>query len=36
MPAGLPLDALEMALWILARAGEEVRGLVHHSDAGSH
>jgi hypothetical protein len=36
MPTGLPLDALEMALWILVRGGEEVRGLVHHSDAGSH
>jgi putative transposase len=35
MPTELPLDALEMALWIRARAGEEVVGLVHHSDAGS-
>jgi putative transposase len=35
MPTGLPLDALEMALWTRARAGQEVRGLVHHSDAGS-
>ena len=31
----LPLDALEMALWTRARAGEQVTGLVHHSDAGS-
>lgn len=35
MPTGLPLDALEMALWTRARAGEAVEGLVHHSDAGS-
>jgi putative transposase len=30
--AELALDALEMALW--ARAGEGLRGLVHHSDRG--
>ncbi len=35
MPTELPLDALEMALWIRARAGASVHGLVHHSDAGS-
>jgi putative transposase len=35
MPTGLPLDALEMALWTRARANEVVDGLVHHSDAGS-
>ena len=35
MPTALPLDALEMALWIRARDGESVDGLVHHSDAGS-
>ena len=35
MPTELPLDALEMALWARARAGEPVDGLVHHSDAGS-
>jgi putative transposase len=35
MPTELPLDALEMALWTRARAGEDVDGLVHHSDAGS-
>ncbi len=35
MPTELPLDALEMALWIRARAGESVDGLIHHSDAGS-
>ena len=35
MPTELPLDALEMALWTRARAGEVVDGLVHHSDAGS-
>ncbi len=35
MPTELPLDALEMALWTRARAGEAVDGVVHHSDAGS-
>jgi putative transposase len=35
MPTELPLDALEMALWARARAGEPVDGLVHHSDAGA-
>lgn len=35
MPTALPLDALEMALWTRARAGEGVEGLVHHSDAGT-
>lgn len=35
MPTELPLDALEMALWVRERAGEAVDGLVHHSDAGS-
>lgn len=35
MPTELPLDALEMALWTRERAGEDVDGLVHHSDAGS-
>ncbi len=35
MPTELPLDALEMALWTRARAGESVSGVVHHSDAGS-
>jgi putative transposase len=35
MPTELPLDALEMALWVRARAGEAVKGLVHHSDAGT-
>lgn len=35
MPTALPLDALEMALWTRARAGHDVRGVVHHSDAGS-
>ena len=32
MPTALPLDALEMALWIRARDGESVDGLIHHSD----
>jgi putative transposase len=34
MPTELPLDALEMALWTRARAGQSVRGVRHHSDAG--
>lgn len=35
MPTELPLDALEMALWVRQRAGQDVTGVVHHSDAGS-
>jgi putative transposase len=35
MPTELPLDALEMALWIRARTGQDPTGVVHHSDAGS-
>ena len=35
MPTELPLDALEMALWTRQQADELVKGLVHHSDAGS-
>ncbi|GLZ55966.1 hypothetical protein Acsp07_55830 [Actinomycetospora sp. NBRC 106378] len=39
MPTELPLDALEMALWIRERAGQatdgRLDGLIHHSDAGS-
>jgi putative transposase len=39
MRTDLPLDALEMALWIRERAGDTVDGrldgLIHHSDAGS-
>ncbi len=35
MPTSLPLDALEMALWTRARAGQDVAGVVHHSDAGA-
>jgi len=35
MPTELPLDALEMALWVRGRAGHSVDGVVHHSDAGS-
>jgi putative transposase len=31
----LPLAALEMALWTRDRAGQDLTGLVHHSDAGS-
>ena len=32
MPTELPLDALEMALWVRGRAGHDVTGVVHHSD----
>jgi putative transposase len=35
METGLPLDALEMALWTRTQAEELVAGLIHHSDAGS-
>ena len=35
MPTELPLDALEMALWTRERAGEDVTGVIQHSDAGS-
>ncbi len=35
MPTELPLDALEMALWVRGRAGNSVDGVIHHSDAGS-
>lgn len=34
MPTELPLDALEMALWVRGRAGRDVAGVTHHSDAG--
>jgi putative transposase len=32
MPTELPLDALEMALWTRALAGQSVDGVVRHSD----
>src|SRR5439155_11344936 len=35
MPTELPLDALEMAIWVRDRAGQPIRGVIHHSDAGS-
>ena len=35
MPTELPLDALEMALWVRDQAGADVTGVIHHSDAGS-
>jgi len=35
MRTDLPLDALDMALWHRTRAGHDLAGLVHHSDAGS-
>ncbi|MGP6170577.1 integrase core domain-containing protein [Microbacterium sp. A204] len=31
----LPLDALEMSLWVRDRAGEDVTGVIQHSDAGT-
>jgi len=34
MPTELPLDALEMALWTREQAGEDVTGVIQHSDAG--
>jgi putative transposase len=33
MPTELPLDALEMALWVRERAGQALNGLIHHSDS---
>ena len=30
-----PLEALEMAIWARDRDGEDVTGLIQHSDAGS-
>lgn len=30
----LALDALEMGVWARKRAGQDVTGLVHHSDRG--
>jgi len=35
MPTALPLDALEMELWTRDRAGQDVTGVIQHSDAGS-
>jgi putative transposase len=35
MPTELPLDALEMALWVRNQDNQIVTGLKHHSDAGS-
>lgn len=35
MSTELPLDALDMALWHRGRAGHDVTGVIHHSDAGS-
>ena len=34
MRTDLALDALDMGLWARARAGQDVGGLVHHSDRG--
>ena len=35
MTTDLVLDALEMGIWQRRRAGHDLQGLVHHSDAGS-
>jgi len=35
MKTELPLDALEMALWVRDRQGSSVNGLIQHSDKGS-
>ena len=35
MPAELPLDALEMAVWTRGHADHDITGVIHHSDAGS-
>ncbi len=35
MPTELPLDALEMALFTRTSGGQDVAGVIHHSDAGS-
>jgi putative transposase len=35
MTTDLVLDALEMGIWQRHRAGHDLEGLVHHSDAGS-
>jgi putative transposase len=35
MPTELPLDALKMALWTRQPAGQDITGVVHHSDAGA-
>ena len=35
MPTDLPLDALEMALWVREQAGQDVTGVIQHSDAGA-
>lgn len=34
MPTELPLDALDMAVWIRHGEGHDLHGLIHHSDAG--
>jgi putative transposase len=35
MSTQLPLDALEIALWTRDRAGHDIKGVIHHSDAGA-
>jgi transposase InsO family protein len=35
MPTELPLDALEMALWVRQQARHDVTGVIHRSDAGA-
>ncbi|WP_376782678.1 DDE-type integrase/transposase/recombinase [Gordonia sputi] len=34
MHTDLALDALNMGLWARSRAGQDVAGLIHHSDRG--
>jgi putative transposase len=34
LPTDLALDALDMGLWARQRAGQDLTGLVHHSDRG--
>ena len=34
IPTDIPLDALEMALWVRDRAGQDITGVIQHSDAG--
>ena len=34
MHTSLALDALDMGLWARSRAGQDVAGLIHHSDRG--
>lgn len=35
IPTDLPVDALDMALWVRDRADEDVTGVIQHSDTGA-